>query len=273
MKKLFYIIIISVLALSCEKMSDDIVDPNSEISQVSVQKLTAPGVFIYEDNDSVMTVSLDINGSDRLSEIWMDLISPQNTQVNLNKLELYDDGNTGEHGDSTAGDNKYSALIPMSKSHANGKYTIEFYINTVNSEPSLAAKHQFEYSNAQKNFPPKISNLSIPDSVERGNQFKFSVKVEDPNGLTDVPREGGAFYKLYNPDGVLMVNSQGITEFPMFDDGNTSNNGDETADDGIFTVGLVFPEVVDSGVWKFEFFARDNSDTLSNKITHNLFVK
>jgi hypothetical protein len=273
MKKLFYILAISVLALSCEKMSDDIVDPSSNISEASVQKVSAPSVFIYSENDSLMEVSIKIGGNESVSEVWMDLISPENDQINFEKLFLYDDGNAQQHGDSAASDGKYSALLPLSKTYSNGNYTIEFYMKTPDSEASLAAKHQFEYSNSQKNFPPVISNLSIPDTMSRGNQFTFSIQVDDPNGLNDVPREGGAFYKLYNPDGEQMENSQGFTEFPMFDDGNSANNGDETADDGIYTVALYFPNAVDTGIWKFEFFARDKADSLSNKITHNMFVE
>ncbi len=58
----------------------------------------------------------------------------------------------------------------------------------------------------------------------------------------------------------------------MFDDGNTSENGDVTEEDGIFTVILTFPASAQKGTWRFEFQARDRSKLLSNKIIHNIIV-
>ena len=113
------------------------------------------------------------------------------------------------------------------------------------------------------------SSAGTRGSFNEGNAMSAAVEVSDSNGLQDVEF---VFYEAYNPDGIKVVNSQGISQFPMFDDGNTQENGDVTAGDGIFTVVLTFPISAQTGTWRFEFQARDRSKTLSNKIFHNIIV-
>ena len=60
----------------------------------------------------------------------------------------------------------------------------------------------------------------------------------------------------------------------MFDDGNSANDGDQTAGDGIYSVVLNFPASQPTGPWKFEFQAKDKGAPfkLSNMITFTLVV-
>ena len=56
----------------------------------------------------------------------------------------------------------------------------------------------------------------------------------------------------------------------MFDDGD-EEHGDLVAGDGIYSFKNIFVNA--QGDRKFEFWARDRADKLSNMITHNVVVK
>ena len=71
---------------------------------------------------------------------------------------------------------------------------------------------------------------------------------------------------------ILISNSENISKFPMFDDGDTNINGDETAEDGTYTVVLRFPESVETGDWEFRFNAVDKAGQVSNTIINSLKV-
>ncbi len=137
----------------------------------------------------------------------------------------------------------------------------------VNGRVSAA---QFFYFETEK-FPPVISDLFFADSVQFEEVFIFSVLAVDSNGAEDISR---VYYELYRPDGSQVANSQGITKFPMFDDGN-SQAGDETAGDSIYTQKLYFPSNLPSfpsGSYRFEITAEDRTKRLSNTIVHYLEV-
>ena len=101
-------------------------------------------------------------------------------------------------------------------------------------------------------------------------QFSFLSKHADNNGLNDIEF---VFYEAYNPDGVKVVNSKGISQFPMFDDGNTQENGDVTSGDGIYSVLLTFPATTQKGTWRFVFYAKDRGGLLSNAIEKSVVVE
>ena len=77
---------------------------------------------------------------------------------------------------------------------------------------------------------------------------------------------------MFDPSGNLVRNSENISKFPMFDDGDININGDENAEDGTYTVVLRFPETVAMGDWEFRFNAVDRAGQVSNTITNVLKV-
>jgi len=256
---------------ACEKIPDgtlDILEINYKVVSISV-----PASVIYSSSDSLVTTSIQIQNTGTVKNIWCAISFYDGTLKVNSKVDLFDDGNQSKNGDALKGDNIFSGKFGMSKRFSNGKYQIEYFIedNTSMSKIVKVAEQYFIFDNNQINFPPVISNLSIPNSVNRGTPFTFSVKVSDPNGLSDIQN---VFYRLYRPDGVQLVNSQGISEFPLVDDGNTSASGDITAGDGTYTMILTIPATFQSGLWKFEFQARDKGTPpkLSNTITFNLTV-
>jgi len=158
----------------------------------------------------------------------------------------------------------------MSRLNPNGKYQIEYFVeDNVNLPPNNSAKvgsALFTFDNNQNNLPPVISDVGLPASVNRGDSFLISVKVSDPNGLSDLYQ---VYFKLYRPDGSTVDPGNGLSYFIMFDDGT---RGDQTAGDGIYSLQNSFGSTAQTGTWKFEFQAKDYGGKLSNVITQNLTV-
>jgi len=274
-------IVINILSLlfiasafiSCAKIPDGIVEPR--LVDYKVVAISAPTTFSTNSTDSVITTSVELQRITTISAVWCSVKLNDGSETKYSRVNLLDNGDLQNNGDQKKNDGIYSGKFVMSKKYSNGKYQIEYLVeDNVRVSPDNVKKvgaSIFTFDNGQTNFAPVLSNLIIPISVNRGESFTFTIKAEDPNGLSDI---ASVFYKLYKPDGTLVVNSQGISEFPMFDDGNSAINGDKTAGDGIYSVILSFPASQPIGVWKFEFQAKDKGtpSKLSNVITFNLTV-
>ena len=174
---------------------------------------------------------------------------------------------TGFNGDVTAGDNIYTARIPMNAGFASGNYVIEYYvkdnINLEGENVKLVGLHSFVYSNGTNNNPPEISDLVMPGSVQRDEDFVITLKASDPEGQEDISQ---VEFTLYDPTGSY------VGVFPLLDNGNLDDNGDENADDGIYSSKRSFKANVLTGIWKFIFQAKDKGGLSSNSITKELIV-
>jgi len=266
MKKYFMFLLIPIFFWGCEKDYENVVE--NQISY-QVESVSSVDKFVYSVDDSLIIVSIKVNSSSYIKNIFFDIYSSDDTQLNNSPVELYDNGFTG-NGDTTAGDNRYSTRYPLSRIYPFGIYTIKYFITDINDITKQVAVKTFEYDNGQENAAPFISNLVMPDSIKKEKQFIFTVTASDSNGLSDIKN---VFYKTYRPDGTLVVNSEGISQFPLFDDGKTSDNGDKAAGDGIFSVALTFPSNQPSGIWRFDFQATDRRGKASNIISHNIVVQ
>lgn len=267
--KLLLVTAVAALVFSsCDKIPSGVVD--SKIVDYSVTNIVSPKSVTYNPADSSVTTSIQFANTGSIGSVWCKISFLDGTAVIKDNNTMSDDG---QNGDAKAGDGIYTAKFLMSKKNPVGVYQIEYFVtDNVNLPPNNSAKVGaifFSYDNNQNNVPPVISNLSMPSSVSRGSDFSFSLKAEDPNGASDIQ---SIFYKLYRPDGTLVINSQGISEFPLYDDGNSTVHGDQTAGDGIYSAMLNFPATQPTGVWKFEFQAKDRGGMTSNMITQNLTV-
>lgn len=257
MNKFVQIILIGIIVIGCDGISDSIIDPST--ADILVTNISAPTELEFSSPDIEVNTSITFSSSETIEKVWFRLTSQDGSTVITSFTEMEKNQNV------------YSGSFKMTEQDPNGIYTIEYFIQTNIQEEKKMASHNFSFENMQNNVPPVISNLNMPDQIDRDIVFKFSVDVEDENGYEDVK---DVFYQLFRPNGEQVSNSQGISEFPLFDDGNTEVNGDEVAFDGIYTVLLVFPSsAAETGTWKFEFNARDRNDELSNTITHNLVVQ
>ncbi len=266
MKKIL-IIILPFLLWGCQKKFNDVVNADYS-NEVEVKSVKIADSFTYSISDSLMPVSITLTSSADVNGVFCNLYDPDNNQLNSSPVQLFDNGNIAQNSDSLKGDNEYSNKIPMSSSYVTGSYKIQFYVNDNAGNMNFLAVHFFNYTPGQPNVAPVISDLVAPDTATIGTSDVYIVitlKVQDGNGLKDI--QSVYFNSYIPPDG----NPSSSNPVPLYDNGT---NGDKTAGDGIYTATVTLPPTgVPLGTFRWEFFAKDRSGALSNKITHYIVVK
>ncbi len=253
MKKLLILFVAAALFSGCEKDFDEIVDSNTDSDySARIIDIAVPDTFSVSDAYGGMLVSATVQtltGSDYVFAVL--------TDGDVNSVEI-------ALSDSVINDNTkiFKGEFPMSGIGV-GFYTVYFYLNGKKSASASV------YMLGQ-NTPPIIFNLSMADTVVIGEEFVFGVEAYDEDGASDI---AGVYYNVYDPDGNLVHNSDGISDFPLSDNGDTAVSGDEVANDQVYTMKLYFPSGVPTGDWKFDFFAIDRARAKSNIITHILTVQ
>lgn len=270
------LILLTIVFYSCEGLTDDIV--NSPNSEYRVSDITAPEYIVFQETDSSFVASIMIDNTNVISEVWFDLLNSNASETIINNILMYDDGNRINNGDQFAGDNIYSGKTYLGKSKPSGKYLLQFFVkdnvNNTDENTRTVGFHQLEFNNGENSTAPILSDLVMPDSVNRGEDFIFTVKVTDQNGLNDVDQ---VYFRFIRPDKT----SSGT--ILMYDDGNL-NFGDAVSGDGIysfknsFSDGTPLPDetpnpAAQTGEWTFIFRAEDKSGLLSNQINHIILVK
>ncbi|MCF8412128.1 MAG: hypothetical protein K9G44_01845 [Melioribacteraceae bacterium] len=254
-----------ILLQSCDDVSDEIV--NAESSKFNVIEVNVPTSFIYSANNNSIAVTAKIDNNSFVEKIEAYVYNELKSNQIIDPVELKDDGSSTS-GDNAKNDLTYSGIINFNSEMVSSDYIIEIVIVYTQFGEQLSdiiSQTKLDYSSGVQNVTPVISNLVIPSSVTFSSAFKFSVKVEDQNGLTDIDK---VWYELFRPNGTQVQNSQGITKFDLYDDGpsSASNSGDLVSNDGVYTSQLTFPSGQPTGEWRMEFFARDLSGEVSNKI-------
>ncbi len=264
---LFSFFVISIL-ISCEEIPPGVVDIQTK--DYVVTKISAPSVVTYTNEGAELLTTISIKNKDVVSRIWFD-ISGLDGATDITTLNIMNDD--GKNGDAKKDDNTFTGKVTLDKTLLSGKFEITYYIeDLVRIKPNNIKKvgsRIFTYKSKAENFPPKISNLNILDNINREDKFAFSVVVSDSNGLNDIAL---VYYTLKDPSGKTIKNSQGISQFPLYDDG-ALNHSDDIAGDGVYTTNLTFPSSVATGDWEFTFIAKDKGGLFSNKIIHKVNVK
>jgi hypothetical protein len=265
MKKSIFLIFLLFYVSGCDKIPSGVVDTDS-ISFQAV-KIIAPQVVVYNQNDSSFITSVKLKSSTGLSEIWLDFYSSDGKKINKDKIDLQDDGNLA-NGDTINNDNIFSVRLFLSKYNLVGQYRIEYYLSDVDGSITYLGNNNFSYYNGQANYPPIISNLVAPDSIILNGVdqlLNISLNAVDYNGLNDIKEV--YFNSFIPPNGRPSLSNPIL----MYDDGT---HGDVTTGDGKYTVTVVLPATgVTKGEYRWEFQAKDRSDSLSNKIIHYLIIK
>ncbi|GEM_PF-2444256 len=246
------------LLVGCEKEYDNIIDPNINIEAYQVLSVNSPeNVHFTEEN---VPISVEINNwKTQIDSVWVSLISPNNIEITF-PLELsFENGEVGN----------FITEIPTDSLKIAGRYKLYFVVEDFQHEEVLIGISYFDFISDVVNTAPQVSNLVMPTQIQRNTAFTFTIEAEDSNGYSDIKL---VFYRLYDIDGNLIVNSENISEYPLSDLGDTSESGDVTANDGIFTNKLMFPATAVLGTYRFEFQARDYSNALSNVISQNIEV-
>ncbi len=268
---LLFTITIILVFVSCEKIPTEVIDIQTE--DYVIKKITAPDFVTYSNTGTQLITSVTIKNKQTVKKIWFDISSADGSTEITTLNTMLNDGNTEVSGDVNANDNIYTGKVILDKNLLSGKFEISYYVeDNFRIKPANIKKvgtKIFTYQSKAENIAPEISNLNMIDNVNREDKFAFSVVVSDSNGLNDIAL---VYYILKDPSGKIVKNSQGISEFPLYDDG-ALNHSDDVAGDGIYTTNLSFPNSVSTGEWEFKFVAKDKGGLLSNEIVHKLNVK
>ena len=263
MRKFYIAILLFAFIAGCEKNFDGVVDVNKVSYQVTtLNNFTS---FKYVDGDSVLTIFLYLNSSKDVAQVFCDVIASDDSKLNSDPVILWDNG---KNGDVTAGDNKFTALFPMSRYYPVGTYTINYFVTDNGGNTKQVALHQFTYDNGQANVAPVISNAYVdPDTlvVSDTTYILTTILVSDSNGLSDIE---SVYFVVYKPDGTT-----NNFKTAMFDDGNIDDSGDETAGNGIFSRIIKVDQTNAKGTYHFEFTAKDRGGLLSNTINYSVLIQ
>ena len=262
------ILLLLALIVSCEEIPTEVVDIQTK--DYIVKEITAPSDVIYSDAGAELITTISLKNKDVIKKVWFDITGLDGV-TEITSLNLMNDN--GTNGDAKKDDNIFTGKVKLDNNLLSGKFEILYYVeDIIRLEPNNIKKvgrKIFTYQSKMENVPPQISNLNILDNINREDRFAFSVVVSDSNGLNDIEK---VYYALKDPSGKTIKNSQGISEFPLYDDG-AFNHSDDIAGDGVFTTNLTFPSSVATGDWEFTFVAKDKGGLFSNKIVHKVNVK
>jgi hypothetical protein len=101
---------------------------------------------------------------------------------------------------------------------------------------------------------PVLADLTAPALISRsdGEPVLLSIRVSDAQGLGDIK---AVYFNTTKPDG----QSASGNPFFMYDSGDKANHGDETANDGIYSLLIQITPENQTGDYRFDFFAEDFS--------------
>jgi hypothetical protein len=265
-KLLSLILLILITIWGCEQKFDNVVDSFKPDYQV-VTILPVNDIY-FDPSDSLITISVQfINSVEGIQKVFCDIYASDGSKLNVNQIDLLDNGNIS-NGDNAEGDKIYTNKFPLSKYNPNGTYNIKYFVTDNLNAVNEIAVANFNYNNGQNNVAPIISDDIInPDTVTviDSTVIQVSLHVMDGNGLSDVEK---VYFVVYRPDGSTSGN-QNI----MFDDGNISLHGDQTAGDGIYSLKIKVYATNTKGTYRFEFQAKDRGAKISNIINHNVLIQ
>ncbi|UCH66306.1 MAG: hypothetical protein JSW63_04030 [Ignavibacterium sp.] len=249
------LILLPFVFIACDKTFDEIVDTTPNNYQVT--SVSPVDSFTYSSNDSLITIRIVFSISSEVGNVFCDVIASDGTKLNESPFQLLDIGN-----------NRFSNDFPLSEFYPNGIYDIKYYVQNLDQTLQQVAIGSFKFNNGQSNRPPVIANTVIePDTVVVDTTVAIftSVEASDSNGQNDIKQ---VFFVVYRPDG-----SSSGTRNQLFDDGDTIQNGDLVAGDGIYSLLIQVNETNTKGTYRFEFQAEDRGGKFSNKIDHFVLIQ
>jgi len=256
MRKTVFFILLSLLLWGCEKTYDTVIDTipgNYQVDKINHRQ----SYDLKTPADSVLLVTIYFTSGSELKKAYFDVVASDNSVLNSSPIELLSQGN-----------NIYQNKFILKKQYPIGKYHLNFSITGIDGKTKKVATSSFEFNNGQDNVAPVISNSIIdPDTivVKDTTVIFTSVVATDVNGNNDIDE---VYFIVYKPNG-----STNNVKIYLYDDGNTEEYGDETAGDNIYSRLISIDQSNDKGTYRFEFRARDRSDSLSNIINHFVLIQ
>lgn len=264
-------LLLSLLAFySCEKKSDNIIDPTLTAPVISNPSKSSDTVYTNSDTrviNLITSVEVQQGGDDAVSSVVCSLLDPSG-----NLVSNFNMSDNGSSPDTTGGNGVYTTLINYTVSNCLtvGNYSLQYIATSQSGLTSnlIVSTLPVYYSN---NVAPVVAFVNAPDTVIRPasgiSLFTIAIKGSDANGQCDIK---SVFLKTIKPDGTPGNNGDPIF---MFDDGNLIAHGDSVAGDGRFSViaGIAFNNLL--GTYQFNYQATDNAGLNSAILNKPVYVR
>lgn len=255
--RIYLLLLVPLLIWGCEQTYDEIIDSGTDNYQVSSIAGIKDTVDLKVPGDSLLNLRLIFTPPSQVYKAYFDVFASDNSKLNSTPVEMY-----------KIIDDIYENQFTLKRENPIGNYTVRFYAEGFEKGIKQVALGKFYFKNGQDNLPPVIANTVIePDTVvvNQPTVIFTSVDVSDPNGLSDILE---VYFIVYRPDGT----SNNIKVI-LFDDGNTSENGDLVAGDGTYSLLIQVDQSNQKGTYRFEFQAKDRIGDLSNIINHFVLIQ
>jgi hypothetical protein len=259
MKK-YSLLVIPLLLWGCEKDFDNVIDTSTDNYQVSAITYVDHNPPVYDlkiPADSLLELRIIFTPESGLNKVYFDIYASDNSRLTSSSVEMPE-----------INDNIFQNSFILKSEFPNGTYNVKFSVMGLGGNTKQAAVSSFIFNNGQDNIAPVISNTVVePDTADVTDTTVIFTSVEamDSNGVNDLEE---VYFIVFRPDST--TNNSKVF---LFDDGNTQENGDITAGDGIYSRLIQVDQNNDKGTYRFEFQAKDRSDSLSNIINHFVLIQ
>lgn len=245
MKKVIIAIIIPLIFVSCDGITDEVVD-NSQNDLIIVD-IQAPSVIIYTGENTALTATVEIENGETVRQLWMEIEAVSGAFTLVNNLEMKDDGDTENSGDLVASDNIYTGRYFLSDQDPNDEYSVNYYYKDLDEVVKKIGSSHFTYFTG---IELEIIEIIAPSQItytDEATLFKATVEVNTSYLIKDI------WCEIKSSDGTLTL----ADSLQMKDDGDTDSNGDEVAEDNIFTAQLSLGIQVPSGDYAVQYFVKN----------------
>jgi len=225
------------------------------IIQYELVDFDAPSSFNFTDENTELKFSAVFLNSNDINKISYQI--KNSTETIVGSGQMVED-------EIVAGN--FNAVYPIGNNLEAGNYDLSIIVHDILGDSTNAATQTFQLS-FDENLAPVLSNLVAPESVlvEPPKSLIFlSIGAFDRNGMDDIKE---VYFTVKSPSGTVS------NQIFMFDDGNTSVNGDNTADDGKYSAIIEVTPDNQKGNYRFDFFAKDQTDLLSKVFTHFIEIQ
>ena len=243
-----------------------VVDGHENIAPAITHVNAPTEIDIKNIVNHLITASVsDAQGLSDINRVSLDIYAPTSTIPNFSEI-LNDNGIVG---DDIANDGIYSYLL-SSKFSRNviGKFTIRIQAHDKQGKVSYPWTGVMDVIQSE-NDPPVLYNLVAPDTMRliknKSTLATLQISVSDPQGREDIR---DVYFNSYKPDG----SPSSGNPFKLLDDGNKANNGDEIAEDGIYSIIITLPSNTPPGDYLFIFEAVDLQNFKSEPKEHTITV-
>jgi len=251
------------LFVGCNKTPPGIIDDNSTPPFLSFAKLDKDSLNVDDDSQSAVpldsgkkfllslfatSTAHDTDGGNSISFLHYKIFKP-------NSSEYVQSGRLKRTSVTSTYATFSDTIVFIVQRTEPGLYRFQFTAEDNAHWISNALQRSFLVT--RRNSAPNIDTVITPDSIQipaSGIQFiLFTATVSDSDGIGDI---ANVFFKN--------LASSNPTNIPLFDDGLTSEHGDQLAGDGIFSRMLFIDSSNTPGYKEFRFYAKDKSNAMDS---------